>query len=45
MVWLKMIGLVGKNLTDTIGKKVQLVGDDLFCNKCASFTNKVLIKA
>ena len=30
MEWQKRIGMVGKILTERIGKKVQLVGDDLF---------------
>ena len=30
MVWMKMIGKVGNILTEIIGDKVQLVGDDLF---------------
>ena len=30
MVWMKMIGKVGNILTEKIGNKVQLVGDDLF---------------
>ena len=30
MEWMKMIGMVGNILTDKIGDKVQLVGDDLF---------------
>ena len=30
MVWMKMIGKAGNILTEKIGNKVQLVGDDLF---------------
>ena len=30
MVWQKMIGKAGKCLTEAVGSKCQLVGDDLF---------------
>ena len=30
MVWMKTTGMVGKALTERLGKKVQLVGDDFF---------------
>ena len=30
MEWMKTIGMVGNHLTEKVGDKVQLVGDDLF---------------
>ena len=42
---MKMIGKAGKNLTLSIGDKVQLVGDDLICysKKIIKKRNKIIV--
>ncbi len=52
MVWRKTIGKVGKILTDKIGKRVQIVGDDLLVTNVtklekaidAETANSILVK-
>ncbi len=52
MVLTKMIGTDGKNLTEVLGDKIQLVGDDLFVTNVAilsegiqkNIANSILIK-